>query len=220
MSSETLVERFIDSNSAIPYIKALLQQGHQLAEVVLQRRDIDSASVTTFLPRELPEEAIYAFTTGGKLPANPELTEYVQHGNIRSRLEVVPNTDSWLIDKIASFLRQGLNHICLIEDDLASPSDAGRVETDGLRMLSCDAHLYYALLSQDSGDRQLVERTIKEATSWRFIGVLSSLISAPEWPIGKGVTARLSQREIEEIADRTDFVIVNAYDGESYLVIS
>ncbi len=209
---------------AIEYIKDRLADGKTLAKFLLEQRNLDSGEVITFLPPHANLERLKNFS-GGVLPTPPPETHhyYTTPDGTKSVMVPVPNTRPHLVTIIQEFLKQGDGHLCLFEHALASPADdfLSSPDEQDLRVRTFEDDVYFLLIGNDL-DREKIDKTIRYVTSYLIIGVLvcpleeDNFLSLDQ----KIAYGKITHDELKLLAQRTEKIIVGAYDGESYLIWS
>lgn len=208
---------------AIEYIKDRLADGKTLARFLLEKRDLNRGEVVTFLPPYANLERIGNFSWGGVLPTPPSETHqhYTTPDGTKTVMVPVPNTRPHLVWMIQEFLKQGEGQLCLFESAVASPTYGFLASPDAqdLRVLTFEDDVYY-LLTEDDLDLRRIEKTVRYATSYLVIGVLARLPQEENFLPVKSTRATIVRSELELLAQRTEKIIVGAYDGEGYLIWS
>ncbi len=203
---------------ALEYIRECLAEGKTLARHLLERVDLESGTVTTFLPSDVSKEAASQFRTGGKLERDPETFVYrTAPDGSRVRWEPVPNTDPWLVSIVQAFLRAAEGRVCILENALARPSDPGLSRFQS-RLLAFEDEVYHVLLSRELEGTEIA-RAIGEARCAYppLIGVITFLAAEAGLP---DEARDITSAQLRVLAERTQKIVVGAYDGEGYLIWS
>jgi len=209
---------------AIDYIRDRLAEGKTLAKFLLDRGDLDKGSVITFLPSDADLSRMNNFSRGGVLPAPPPETHhhYTTANGTRTLVVPVPDTSTQLAAMIQEFLKQEDARICLFESAVAKPTD-GFLSTPNAKdlcVLTLDEDVYFLLKEND--DLEMIDKTLRYAKSYLVLGVLvhfsdkDQFLSLDEDPLRKELTVD----ELKVLAEKTEKIIVGAYDGEGYLIWS
>jgi len=202
---------------AVSYIRDCLANGKTLARYLLQRPDLESGTVTTFLPSDVSEEAATQFKWGGKLKRDPATFVYrTEPDGSRTRWEPVPNTDPWLISILQEFLRGGPERVCVFENSSAAPEHPWLLSS-GMQTLIFESEVYHFLSSRDLENEEKILTTIEGTKSWLFYGTMTSLSEPPDLPLEGGT---VDDEVLKTFAQRAEKIVVGAYDGESYLIWS
>jgi len=185
----------------ILYVKKSLAIGKSLLNILLKTFDFQKGKAITFLPAEVSVDAAKQFTTGGKLAqATSSLT-----------ITPTPTSVSLLVSEIATFLKARQRRSCIMENALAKPSDPYLAPFKN-KILTFGEEVYHYLLPEDAQD-ETISKAVKVASSYLFIGALSSL------PQAITPTAGVVALDIlKEYAARAEKIIVGAYDGEGYVI--
>ena len=206
---------------AVDYIKDRLAEGKNLAKFLLDRGDLNQGRVTTFLPSNADLSKINNFSRGGVLPAPPPETH--RHNTTpdgtRTVMVPVPDTGTELAAMIQGFLKQGDARICLFESAVAKPTDGffSTPNAKDLCVLTLDENVYFLLKEND--DRDMIDKTLRYAKSFRVLGVLVHL-SKDKFLDEDFVRKELTLDEMKALAEDTEKIVVGAYDGEGYLIWS
>lgn len=194
------------------YVEECLRQGNTLSGRLLQHVDQYTGDVRTFVPSATTVDKLLDFHHGGVLPVPPEPQWQHAQGSV---LVPISNTDSCLAEVIEEFLGLAPGQICIFEDALAKVSD-GNLSEYTSRIITFEDEVYH-VLTPGEANRTRILQTIGEAKSIpTFIGVLTSVSNHPTNLFAQ--TRALTWNELASLADRTEQIIVGAYDGESYLL--
>lgn len=197
----------------IAYIKECLAEGHTLAKYLLQRDDLDSGRVITFIPQEIDvrDEEVNNPKYGRLFPEPPPETHIKIPGG---KMVLIPNTDTILMQIIQKFLSTGEGRVCVLEDALARPHDPSLSSAD-TRIVIFNSEVYHVLLSSDAEDNELILQTIRRASSWLFIGAMTSILREGDFFLEAG---KITSEKLKVLAERIEKIVVGAYDGEGYLI--
>jgi len=196
------------------YIRDRLADGNALSKALLKLLPIERGQIITCLPPGVVPQSLQDFSTGGKLPT-PHTSEWkAAESRGESLLMIpVPSTSAWITSKIREYLREESDHLCVLEDALARPTDPALRKRATRHTVHGD-EVYHILLSQDA-QYERVEATLRAATSTLpLIGILST---SEETRSGDSL-GTLSTVLLEALASRAQKILVGAYDGEGYLV--
>ncbi len=205
---------------AVNYIRDCLANGKTLARYLLERPDLESGTVTTFLPSDVSEEAATQFKWGGKLKRDPATFVYrTEPDGSTTRWEPKPNTDPWLVSILQRFLRGRAERVCVFENELASPGDPwlSLPRWDILQTAIFENEVYHLLSNRDAENEERILTTIKGANAWLFIGAMTSVSKASDLALEADT---VDDEVLEMFAQRAEKIVVGAYDGESYLIWS
>lgn len=203
---------------AVSYIRDCLANGKTLARYLLQRPDLESGTVTTFLPSDVGKEAATQFKWGGKLRRDPATFVYrTEPDGSRTRWEPVPNTDPWLVSIIQAFLRAAEDRVCIFENALARPSDPVLSRSES-RVLVFDNEVYHFLSAADWAST-IIAQAIREA-GCPYPPLIGAMASAADEAGFSGEGRQISSAQLKVLAERTEKIVIGAYDGEGYLIWS
>ena len=182
-----------DVPSAITYIRACLERGNSLAKHLL-RLPLEQGQVAVPLAAGVPEAVYSRFAVGGvtaRKVTEPQLTAFV-----------------------AEYLEGEARRYAIFEDALARPGDAILAKSKA-SFLTFDSEVLHVLTAQER-DPERILGVVRLATSYLFLGVLSSLDPGTELRAGQALTADM----LAAIAQHTDHLLIGAYDNEGVLIWS
>ena len=193
-------------SEAIAYVRNRLEQSKALGHYLLGNLDLDKGHVITCLPQTVGEDVAKKFQHG-VFPLVPGSERHVTAPDGTTwRMTPKPNMNFWLTSVMKTFLKAGDNRACIFEDAVARPTDP-YLERVVTRRFSVSDTVYHYLLSDDAEQDEKIDQTIKQASSWLFIGVLAALPS-DFWEAPDLLT----------IVSGAQKIVIGAYDGESYLI--
>lgn len=203
---------YVLGDKAVQYIESRLSLGKTFATLLLEKVDLKKGTVKTLLPEGFSEVEVNEFNVGGKLsqPSSDQWRYTLSPRGELLRMTPVPNTDAHLRGQISSFLLSRQNSICIFEDANMLPSDP-TFRSLRTRHAEFNDDVYHYLLMTDSDNQ--ITLTLKEAKSWLLIGAMCTCPRA--W---SSELSNLTQECLMDLAQRAEQIIVNAYDGEGYLV--
>jgi hypothetical protein len=211
-----VLEEITLGREAIEYITESLRDGQELSQILLKAIKLETGSVLTYLPTGTARSSCQQFRLGGVLRPIPALTSQSEDEFTSSaRVSATPNLDSSMVSSIRTYLDSRPSPLCLFENHLAKPDDSwlGRAKLHNLIVGTTVCHY---LTSVDSLDAALIELTVRKSRSIRppLIAVLTRLRDET----ASIETGSVAEGDLKEIAERTEQLIVGAYDGEGYLV--
>ena len=203
---------------AIEYIRKCLSDGNTLARYLLQKLNLDRGRVVTFLSSDVTAEAAKQFTTGGKLPMPPKSQwRYAEGERSKWRMVPIPDTDSCLVAIIEAFLNAEEKRVCIFEDDLSRPNDP-ILSRSVARLLTFKDEVYHFLSGRDV-ESSKIRQTIRQAKSIPlFIGAMTSVPEESSFSYKARRITITSDKLLRILAERTEKIVVGAYDGEGYLI--
>ena len=188
-----------------------------LAHHVLKREDLADGKVIACMHKRAPQEALYRFRAGVKLKA--ELSTIENLGEETQEWRSVPEEDTyfWLVRVVMEYLRGGPDRVCMFDSVITSRSEPWIAKLDS-QPHTFQNQVYFALFHKDADSEERVASAIGNANNaWFFYGVMSSLPAGGDLdPAGAEITSDV----LEILAQRTEKIVVSAYDGESYLIWS
>jgi len=118
----------------------------------------------------------------------------------------------WVIDGIVKYLSAAPDRLCVLEDHVGRSSDPG-LSLSRSRIVTCAEYVYFVLCADDT-HRQRIERVLWDAASASITyGFMTA--APPAWDPNSG---RFSGQDLEYLADKTEKIVVDAYDGEGWLI--
>ncbi|MBI1923433.1 hypothetical protein HYR99_04195 [Candidatus Poribacteria bacterium] len=179
------------------YIRECLEDGNSLAKHLLTQLERESGRVVTFLPHGVA----------------PGTTQQFKSGGVTSAKE----SESWLVTLIQASLSRGEGCLCFLENALARPSDP-ILSSSKTRILIFRDEIYHFLSERDV-ESEKIRQTIRRAESPHlFIGIVTSLPKERSFPYEARKVTITSDELLRDLAERTEKIVVGAYDGEGYLV--
>jgi len=128
-----------------------------------------------------------------------------------------PNTQPWLVSAVQEYMRGGARRICILQHSVAAPNEPW-IAKSGLRPHIFENEVYFVLFNRDAESKEGIESTIRHTWDvWLFYGAMTSL------PADSGLDPEggtITRDVLEMLAQRTEKIVVGAYDGESYLIWS
>jgi len=137
--------------------------------------------------------------------------EWVRRGLVGTKLGALlfgrHVLESGIVSALHDFLRQSALHVCVFEDLIALPDEALR-EAPAAIVTVVDGVVFYVLTP--SHGRDTIAAVLREAHKGihMMVGVFGGHSSIP----------KASSSDLADVIARLDRVIVDAYDGESYVI--
>ncbi len=178
-------------SEALGYIRECLSQGGLLSEYLLGL-PLTRGRVWSRLPSGVGPEARRDFDSGG--------------------ITTIAATRSWLVPLIDNYLRAREGRYAVFET-LWHRGDPVLSKWTG-RYFTHKGCVYRFVPSQCCG-REEVIGALEDARSYPLVGILASL---PQGEPNIATDAEVSAHTLEELACRTDRLLIGAYDDESVLV--
>lgn len=175
---------------------SLSQSLSSLSSYLLQTLPLDAGRVFTFAPTEIGARRLANFREG-----------------IFGAREAPKALDRVCMLAVAYLRRSGPRYL-IFEDVNAQVGDPW-LKNAFVRAVSYDGEIYHVLGTEDV-DKAAVRRTMSYAKGYVTNGILTGSLSIP--PLQPGQHLEVSQ--LIALAEATDFVLVEAYDGESFVIWS
>jgi len=182
---------FLDQE-AIRFFRERIKTGLPLATGVLSHHDLARGRLWTVVP---------------------EHVDHITRENLeRGGVFQPPAPRDWLFDTIAKFLSAGPARLCVFEDAVGRSSDSGCILLRS-RQVTYGEYVYFVLCAEDA-HRARIELALREAASaWITYGFMTA--APPDWDPNSG---RFSRQDLEYLANKTEKIVVDAYDGEGWLI--
>ncbi|MCJ7547301.1 MAG: hypothetical protein MUP30_10850, partial [Deltaproteobacteria bacterium] len=176
--------------------------------------DFEKGRAITAFPLDIDPEEAKDFEDG-ILPEPPksEWRRVVEPDGSQWIMIPKPNMDFWLASTIRMYLTIEDKRLCIFENALASPSDPW-IPLKKSQIFTFKDEVYHFLLSSDVSGKK-IEQTLRDAASHRFIGVMTSVPRKTSFPKNGH---EISFEELKVFVERSEKIIVGAYDGEGYLI--
>jgi hypothetical protein len=187
-----MLKTFEPGADALTYIRSQLRQGNQLAQYLLRYVPLEEGTVFVVLPDTASSQMVGNLETGG----------------IARRSD----TEPLLIESIQRYL-QHPGRLALFEDKVASRGDPF-LESSKATFVTCGPEIYHFLTASQAQDPKKIQRTIRLARSYMFIGILFTLPGGfSAFRTGGDIPTSL----LETAAQNVDYLFIGAYDGEAEL---
>lgn len=190
-----------------------LSEGRSLAKRLLESQSLDLGRVVTFFPSTTNEELVKSrFRHGGVLPEGPPETHVLIEGGIAVPIS---DTSDELIMIIESYLSKSKRAICIFEEALVRPTDPIFLSRSSITAsLLYKDEIHYILRHKDDLNR--IEQTTMQAKNF-YPGLIGAMTSSPseEMSFDEG---KISADQLQLLAERTETIVLGAYDGEGYLL--
>jgi hypothetical protein len=168
------------------------------------------------VPPDVDERAVRN-VRNGRLLADPEnyLNGETESGSM-IRMAPTPDTDPILAWIIREYLQANMGRVVVFEDAMATPSDPCMRTVKKTAWRAFDNEVYYILRSRDSVDSK-ISQAIRDAKS-AYPGLIGAMTAMPEIQSFAIARRKLTLDKLRDLGDRTERIIVGAYDGEGYLI--
>ena len=179
-------------DSGIEFLRRVLSHGRVLSQLLLDRFDLQSGTINAVVPESTtPQDAVASLNEGGIASATES----------RRALSV------W----IANHLRQTPGATCIFEQNWAKPDDRWLLNS-GLSYFVIDSTVF--LTPSEPINDASVDAVLRRAGHYPLIGVISQSAGLIRDLSG----GQLGPHILTEIVEETTYIVVDAFDGESYLV--
>ena len=179
-------------SAAISFLRSYLASGNTLARY-LAGLPLETGRVMTYLPPTVVLEPGRRFDIGG----------------VVSRAETEPQ----VVDLIGQYLRgpDQHTHYAVFEDAVTRPGDPV-LQSSRTAFVTYGAEVYY-ILTPATGDPSRIIQAVRQATSYRFVGILAALPG--DTPLDSGV---VTTDVLMTLAQAAEVILIDAFDGEGYLI--
>ena len=179
-------------SAAISFLRSYLASGYTLARY-LAGLPLETGRVITYLPPMVVLEPGRRFDTGG----------------VVSRAETEPQ----VVDLIGQYLRGPDQHTryAVFEDAVTRPGDPV-LQSSRTAFVTYGAEVYY-ILTPATGDPSRISQAVRQATSYRFVGILATVPG--DTPLDAGV---VTTDVLMTLAQAAEVILIDAFDGEGYLI--
>jgi hypothetical protein len=201
---------------ALEYVRERLENGKTLARYLLDALELEAGVVTTFLPPGLGQEKVAHLTWGGVLPVDLEGVRYLEEPDgSTSRLVPTPNTKDHLVEAVRMYLSGTRARVCIFEEWGWSASDRC-IDLAEPIIFTHGEEVYYVVDS--ANDQREVTDAVRSA--WcAYPGHLGAMTSL-EASGSPGLPKILTSADLRALAERTQALLIGAYDAEAYLTWS
>lgn len=199
------IDEIVLGPEGLNYLREQLEYGRRLSQRLLVLIERRGGRVRTWLPSDVEQRARVSLNHGGVFRVGASYSYLDNEGDTKP--------DRILVDLLLRFLNEGKNAVVIFEDTVAEASDPGLSELES-RFLRMDDDVYHVLEHRDA-DRQVIEKTVREARSASgFLAGLSE--SSKLLPARQG--ERLLESDLDDLVSHCVGIICDAYDGESFII--
>ncbi|MBA2655463.1 MAG: hypothetical protein H0X51_10175 [Parachlamydiaceae bacterium] len=207
---ENLKKYKLDYEKTINYALAHIGAGRTLSKQLIKNIDFSRGNFFTILPSNANLERLYVFTSGNIIPQEyPEIPMEDDQGN-RYIYQEVMNTKQDLNKFILNYLEVNQSHLSIFEDVISSLTDHN-LKINQVRLVTINNHPYHL------ADYLTPLLSVRE-TLWRTIEIWHTLIVLTKDLNSQSLPDILNIEDITLICDSTQYIIISAYDGESYII--
>lgn len=222
--TEQQYQEFVLGPEAITYVREWLQKvGKTLGKALLQGHVLERGCVSTMLPAYVTKERAKAFEAGVHREPPPETHLLVTTANGKRWRQVPkPTAEACLVKIIQEFLNTFEGRLCVFEDYPARPTDPWFQRREFQSKVFVFGEEIYHIVDWRTAEEIRTTINAAEAAWPPLIGALTSVPQDNrlfcELPMTRFGT--LHKEDLKIMAQRTEKIIVGAYDGEGYLVWS
>ena len=178
---------------AIEYVKSVLKAGNTLSVLQLEVWST-FRNPSVYLPKGLDQERMKCLNVGG--------------------IASLRESERCLAETFGEYLGSSPDRCVFLEDWNARPGDPYLTRT-GTRYLVYENEVYHVLQGRNPSHEESI-RCIRVAHSFRFVCAFS-MLSSKLLPENGGA---VSLGVLREVARNTQYLAVDAYDGEAFVVVS
>lgn len=190
------------------YIFENLKDLNKLSDAVLSYIDFSKGDFFTFLPDNADFERLYEFSYGNMIPQVPNVEKiYYISGVYPARGVDVINIDENIAKFIFEFLMENQGNAAIFDDFPARATDSSP-GIDGATTLFIDNEVCH-LLSKTMTLKNTIYTLEHTREAWHSLMLLSNSFTLHR--------TKLNEDDLEQMCVKTQYLIVNAYDGEGYL---
>ena len=200
------LRKYVLGKPAIKYSKEVMADGLTIFKQILEVIDINQGYIYTVLPDGVDINAIKDYDQGG-------FTD--DYTNRRERVRPIITVEEHVLESIQSFLSAcNGNPTCVLEEAISHPDDPCMKRVIAPYALYQQEIYYY--LTQRS-NLESIKEAIKEAHS-AYPPLLASMANLTDEDAAILESGQISLEFIKRFAEKTEHIIVGAFDLEGYLI--
>ena len=203
-----LIKHVLEFNQTFEYINDVLQDANQLSREYLESFDFKKGGFFNLLPEDADLSRMYFFKRY-ILKQNPIIK--CGEGSENSRYQIIPTVR----EETASFLVNKLNKnkslSCIVDDVTRLATDTHHMKLYDYCGLFFENEIYYFGNCFSFSQKILIDCMQKSNAFWHSLCVLT------EVSFDDVINKQLTLEKIKEICQKTQMVVVGAYDGEGYI---
>lgn len=188
-------KEYVLAPSVDDYIMEQFDYPRTLARAIMKKRDISKGTKITFQASNI-SSALLSDYGGGPMdvPKKPII--------------------DWLVNRIQVFLKESDCHIVVLQDPCTEVSHPYVKRLD-IPVTAHKEEVYYVIVSEKADDRTYIEKVLRQADWYYFVGIMSSL------PKDRLLLSKeFDDQTIDLLVKRTEHLFVRAYDGCGYILCS
>jgi hypothetical protein len=200
----------LDFDKAMEYFTWQMDGGNTLSKELSNILNFKEGVFFTLLPEDARFERLYLFEGGWILPQNPTYDQFDAFGNKTGSYTRIPTLKMEISNLLFVKMRMQTNFACIFEEVMQRLDDPHLDFFYEYGFLYLN-ELYYVLFNH-AASPELLKSAIGESNAlWHQLFILTE-ISNPDF-LGKKITLD----RMKEICQKTQLLIVRAYDGEGFL---
>ncbi len=200
----------LDYEFTLQYTLEHIGHGHELSDQLMKYFDFSQGNFYGVLPTNANLQRLYVMNSGNIIPQEcPKIPTEDDFGNQYIH-QLVTSTNKRLKEFITDFLQVNHLNLAVFENILGRTKDPN-LEIDQLRLVIINDHIYY-LANYLTPLPSLSDALWSAKEVWHTLIVLTKELDSQSLP------DTLSQKDLKLICDSTQYIIIGAYDGESYII--
>ncbi|MFA5794789.1 MAG: hypothetical protein WC980_06960 [Candidatus Brocadiia bacterium] len=188
-------------------------EGKILAKLISDSVNLKQGTIYTILPGGTSLDQVYSFEYGGVLPQLNKEQDIIMH--IKGLKIPRPDNFIQLYSIIEEYLKKDEENICIFIDAMRNADDKGSLKerTDSFTF----QNNIYRYITPTNAEENKIETMVKAfGSGWRaFTGILTKADKIDTPPFNK---MEITLKKLEILAKNTSKIIINAYDGEGFLI--
>lgn len=203
-----LIRHELDSNQAISYFLENLENTNNLSSFLLKKIKFNKGRFFTLLPNNANLFNKYNFKEGGILPYQPK-KEYVCKGE-KAFYSEIPNIRTEVSNFINKTIKEH-SYNCVVDDVIRYATDKKLPDIFFELGFTRGNEIYYVIQRDSTCPENIMSCLNLSNAFWHSLCILTS--AHFDDTLGR----TLNDEKLNEICERTQMVILGAYDSEGYL---
>ncbi len=197
----------LNFDKVFPYLQEHIACGHTLSKVVLQNIDFTEGYFYTILPNNALLEKLY-FMQGGIIPnEHPKIPTTIMGRNCL--FQELTSTEEDIEKFVEAYLKKDMSNLAVLENVICEPTDSN-VGVEHIKLVTIENQVYYLANSLTPSDSlHLAFRKTEQI--WHTLILLTE-------GLGDCFLDNLNEQDLKKICKATVYIIISAYDGESYII--
>ncbi len=204
-----IIKHRLDFNKTYPFFIDHIKCDKTLSQEVVKRIDFKQGDFFTILPKNAVISRLYKFSEGGIIPL------LVLEGETRFNLSGVAftpreirSTDDDLVGFTIKYLKTNSKRFLFVDSYNESPNDS-HMGIENTKPLFYKSEVHY-VLDQDNSANEIKNAIYKSDVIWHSLILLVEKFD--EFP------SYFDDDIFSQICSKIKYVILGAYDGESYII--